>query len=219
VGHAIAIGTVVAEIVDLGEIDVLCFVPAGIVSRLQLGQEAHLEGAGEQAEKVAGEVKFIGAQAQAETGTIAVKVRFANDALKLRANTLHQVRIRTRVKADCMTIPENALLEDQDPPAVMVAVPGKDEEGKEEFKAKKYVVVVGLRDGEKHRVEVEKLRDPETKKEIEPGPHMLFITEGGHGLEDGDLVKEEEHEEHKEGEEKEKEKDEKEKDKGKEKEK
>jgi RND family efflux transporter MFP subunit len=218
-GHAIPIGTVVAEIVDLGEIDVLSFVPAGIVSRLELGQEAHLETeseGSEHSETVTGKVAFIGAQAQAETGTVGVKVRFPNRKLNLRANTLRQVRVRTRSKSDCLTIPTDALLEDQDQPAVLVAVPGKNDKGEEEFKAHKYQVVLGLRDNDKKRVEVLGLKDPETKKEVRADEHTRFITEGGHGLEDGDLVKEEEeHEEHKEGEEKEKMEKEKEKEKDK----
>ncbi len=222
-GHAIPIGTVVAEIVDLGEIDVLCFVPAGIVSRLELAQEAQLEGeaeGGEHSEPTVGKVAFIGAQAQAETGTVGVKVRFPNRKLNLRANTLRQVRVRTRDKSDCLTIPADALQEDQDPPTVLVAVPaGKNDKGEEEFKARKYEVVLGLRDSEKKRVEVVRLIDasnPEKKKEVPVDEHTRFITEGGHGLEDGDLVKEEEeHEEHKEGEEKEKMEKETEKEKGK----
>jgi membrane fusion protein (multidrug efflux system) len=200
-GQTLAVGTVVAEVVDLDEIDVLCFVPASTVARLRLGQEARVGRAGESDEEgtTAGKVAYIGAQAQAETGTVAVKARFPNRDLGLRANTLRQVRVLTGSKEARFTLPEAALLEDQDPPAVLVAVPEKNDKGEEVHKAHKYVAVVGLRDRAKHRVELVGLRDPETRKDVPIDEHMEFITEGGHGLEDGDLVKEEE-EEHKDGE-------------------
>jgi multidrug efflux pump subunit AcrA (membrane-fusion protein) len=200
-GDTLAVGAVIAEVIDLDEIDVLCFVPAGTVAHLKVGQEARLSEAGEEGDKKEnlGRVVFIGPGAQPETGTIAVKVRFPNRSLGLRANTLHSLRVLTESKKDCLSLPESAVMEDQDPPAVLVAEPGKNAKGEVEYKAKKYLAVLGLRDDKEHRVELLGLKDPETKKDVPLDPHMEFITEGGHGLEDGDLVKEEEHkeEEHK----------------------
>src|SRR5262249_3930931 len=159
-------------------------------------------GEGEHAEEATGKVTFIGSQGQGATGTCAGKVRYPTPAPNPHANTLRQTPGPTPAKGDCLTIPGAALLADPVPPAAPAAVPSTDDGGEEEFKAHEYLVVVGVRDGEKHRVEVQALRDPETKKDAAADPHLLFITEGGHGLEDGDLVKKaEEHEEHKEGEE------------------
>jgi RND family efflux transporter MFP subunit len=214
-GQALAAGATVAEIVNLDEIDVLCFVPARTAARLQLKQEARLEGEGEKGEQ--GHVAFIGVQAQPETGTVGVKVRFPNKKRDLRANTLQRVQVLTRSKKDCLTIPESALMEDSDPPTVNVVetVMEKDAKtGKEEerHKSKKLLADIGLRGtivehGEEKRcVEVLGLKDPDSKKPVELTEKTLFVYEGGNGLESGDLIKkEEEHkpDEPKEGEKKE----------------
>jgi RND family efflux transporter MFP subunit len=213
-GQALAVGTTVAEIVNLDEIDVLCFVPARAAALLQLKQVARLEGEAEGAEP--GHVAFIGVQAQPETGTVGIKVRFPNKKRDLRANTLQRLQVLTRSKKDCLTIPESALMEDTDPPTVNIVetFTQKNKEGKEEerHRSKKVQAEVGLRGTivehgkEEHCVEILGLKDPETKKAVPLTEKTLFVYEGGNGLESGDLIKkEEEHkpEEPKEGEKKE----------------
>jgi hypothetical protein len=195
-------------------------VPARSAAMLKLQQEARLEG--DPAGSEPGHVIFIGVQAQPETGTIAVKVRFPNKKRDRRANTLQRVQVLTNSKSDCLTIPESALMEDTDPPTVNVVetVTEKNKEGKEEEKhrSKKLLAEVGLRgtiiehDKEEHCVEILGLKDPETKKPLPLTEKTLFVYEGGNGLESGDLIKkEEEHkeEEPKEGEKKEEPKDDK----------
>jgi multidrug efflux pump subunit AcrA (membrane-fusion protein) len=227
-GQALAVGATVAEIVNLDEIDMLCFVPARTAVLLKLKQEARLEGELESAEP--GHVTFIGVQAQPETGTVAVKVRFPNKKRGLRANMLQRVQVLTRSKKDCLTIPESALMEDTDPPTVNVVVPArkknkdgkeeplkkKDKDGKEEdmFQSKKLLAEVGLRgtiieekEGkrvEERCVEILGLKEPENKKPVPLTEKTLFVVEGGNGLESGDPIKKEE--EHKEEEAKEGEK-------------
>ena len=83
-GQTIAIGTTIAEVIDLDTIDVRCFVPPHLVRRLALDQTAQI--AATQAAE--GKVAFIAVQAQPETGNFAVKVRFPNPDLGLRANPL-----------------------------------------------------------------------------------------------------------------------------------
>src|SRR5262249_10344585 len=109
-GQTLSAGAAVAEIVDLGErIDVLCFVPTSIVQRLQLGQVAVTggfdasTGAGPTAE---GEVVYIADQAEPETGSFAVKVRFANKEAALRANRVLRVRVLTKPGRECLSLPE-----------------------------------------------------------------------------------------------------------------
>jgi membrane fusion protein (multidrug efflux system) len=209
-GQELAIGTSVAEVIDLEEIDVLCFVPARTVAHMRLDQLVRIDDVGEltdDSSKVEqGRIVFISEQAQAETGTIAVKARFPNRTRKLRANTLIRVRVLTEKKPDCLSIPEAALLEDQEEPAVLVVTTekkknAKDEE-EEEHEVHKYQVKLGLRDRDKHKVEIVGLIDAKEKKAVPLEKDTLFVVEGGHGLEDGDHVKEKE-EEHKEGEAKE----------------
>jgi RND family efflux transporter MFP subunit len=211
-GQELAIGTSVAEVIDLDEIDVLCFVPVRTVAHLRLDQLVRIDEVGEltddpnKAEH--GRIVFISDQAQAETGTVAVKARFPNRTRKLRANTLLRVRVLTEKKSDCLSIPEAALLEDQEEPAVLVVTTEKKKnekgEEEEEHHVRKYQVKLGLRDRDKHphKVEIVGLIDAKEKKAVPLEKDTLFVVEGGHGLEDGDLVKEKE-EEHKEGEAKE----------------
>ncbi len=209
-GQELAIGTSVAEVIDLDEIDVLCFVPARTVAHLHLDQLVRIDDVGELTDDPSkvehGRIVFISDQAQAETGTVAVKARFPNRTRRLRANTLLRVRVLTEKKPDCLSIPEAALLEDQEEPAVLVVTTEKKKnekgEEEEEHQVHKYQVKLGLRDRDKHKVEIVGLIDAKEKKAVPLEKDTLFVVEGGHGLEDGDLVKEKE-EEHKEGEAKE----------------
>jgi RND family efflux transporter MFP subunit len=208
-GETLSVGMTIAEVINLDEIDVLCFVPARTVSHLKLDQVVRIEEVGEaisDSTKVEeGRIVFISDLAQAETGTVAVKARFTNKPRKLRANTLLRVRVRTEKKADCWTIPEEALLEDQEEPAVLVVETEKKKnkkgEEEEERHVHKFQAKLGLRDRDKHRVEILGLYNPKEKKDEHLEKDTLFVVEGGHGLEDDDLVtlKKEEHEEHKEG--------------------
>jgi RND family efflux transporter MFP subunit len=209
-GQTLAAGATVAEIIDLDDIDVLCFVPPSTVSRLQLGQVVRIEtGSNEPTtddpKSVEGKIVFISDQAQAETGTVAVKARFNNQKRKLRANTLVRVRVLTETKSDCITIPESALLEDQDEAAVLVVETKtkKDEhdEEKEEHHVRRLEVKLGIRDRKQQRVEILEMIEVKEEKHtpVNLDKDTLFVTKGGHGLEDGDLVEEkkEEHEEEK----------------------
>jgi RND family efflux transporter MFP subunit len=228
VGQTLPPGTTVAEIINLDEIDVLCFVPANTVSRLHLDQEVRIEDHGDEITDAVklevGHIVFIADQAQAETGTVAVKARFSNKHRKLRSNTLVRAHVLTEKKTDCYSIPEAALLEDQEEPAVLVVetekkkdkegnvVKDKDGKEEEEHHVHRFQAKLGLRDREKHRVEILDLFEvKEEKKKRVPLEHdTLFVVEGGHGLEEDDLVKlkEEEHEDEKKDEHKDEKKDE-----------
>jgi RND family efflux transporter MFP subunit len=208
-GQTLAAGASIAEVINLDEVDVLCFVPSSTVNKLHLDQvvriEEHEEELTDAVKLEQGRIVFISDQAQAETGTIAVKARFPNQHRKLRSNVLLRVRVLTEKKSDCITIPEAALLEDQEEPAVLIieTEKKKNKEGKEEEEhhVHKRVAKLGLRDREKHRVELLGLFEveEEKKKPVPLEKDTLFVVEGGHGLEDDDLVteKKEEHEEHK----------------------
>jgi RND family efflux transporter MFP subunit len=204
-GQELAIGASIAEVINLDEIDVLCFVPARTVAHLKLDQPVRIDDAvvltDDPSKVEQGRIVFISEQAQAETGTVAVKARFPNRNRKLRANTLLRVRVLTEKKPDCPSIPEAALLEDQEEPAVLVVTTEKKKEGdkeEEEHHVHKYQAKLGLRDREKHKVEILGLIDAKEKKAVPLDKDTLFVVEGGHGLEDDDLVKAKE-EEHKEG--------------------
>ncbi len=209
-GQTLSVGATVAEIIDLDDIDVLCFVPPSTVGHLRLDQAVRIESNVEEpptddAKSAEGRIVFISDQAQAETGTVAVKARFNNQKRRLRANTLLRVRVLTEKKSDCFTLPESALLEDQDDTAVLVVEKKveKDERGEEKEKhlVHKREVKLGVRDRSKQRVEILEMFEVEEEKKqpVKLETDTLFVVKGGHGLEDGDLVelKKEEHPEEK----------------------
>ncbi|MGH9677465.1 MAG: efflux RND transporter periplasmic adaptor subunit, partial [Candidatus Acidiferrum sp.] len=194
-GQTLPIGTVVAEVVDLNEIDVLCMAPPAAAARLKLGQTAVLKGLGAISDGSAptGKVVYIAVQAQAETGNFPVKIRFLNPDLRLRANAVVRVDVLTDQERERLSIREIVLQEDQDPPSVIVVEDvetKKHDAGQEEKigKAKKLIARIGVRDRDKQRVELLGLEDPEKKSPVS-SEGLLFIIEGAQGLHDGDLVK------------------------------
>jgi len=196
-GQSLAVGTAVAEVMDLAEIDVISFVPQHTVTQLTLGMLARLKSSDESATKEStgptGKIVYIAQQAQAETGNYAVKIRFPNPDLKLKANAVVTVEVQTEQDKERMTIPDSALMEDQDPPGVVVLQELKVEktkEGKEEKRGKARLLraTIGVRDRAWHVVEILSLENAESK-EMVPLKDALIIVEGGHGLHDGDPVK------------------------------
>jgi membrane fusion protein (multidrug efflux system) len=209
-GQTLPPGTPIVDVVDLSEIDVLCYVPPHAAARLALNKLARIAGEKEDGpnktpSSVEGRITFIAVQALAETGNFAVKVRFPNPdskqhpELKLRANTILRVQVQTQAPKKCLALPENALLEDQVPPRVVVVDPAKittkkNDEGKEEKvgEAKKLRVITGVRDRNQGLVEIVGLtEDKDNGKKVDP-QGLLFVVEGAHGLHEGDSLRLEE---------------------------
>jgi RND family efflux transporter MFP subunit len=197
VGQTLAIGAAVADIVDIeDEIDVLCFVPAAEARKLQLGQPARVGGV----EKTAGagpdpegKVEYIADQAESESGLLAVKVRFPNRDLKLRANAVVRIRVLTQPGKACWTIPEAALMEDQDPPNVLIVEDietKKNADGKDEDvgKARRLQAVIGVRDRVLKQVEILRLEDPDKKWKGDLETAMIVV-EKGNGVQTGDAIR------------------------------
>lgn len=195
-GQTIPIGTTVADVVDLDEVDVLCFVPPSVAARLVVNQPARIvrlkKDGRPDSSPPTGKVAFIAVQAQPETGNFAVKVRFPNMSLEFRANTVVRVQVQTQPEEPRLTIPDSALLEDMDPPGVVVVedlkeVTNKDGKVEERGKARKLRVKIGVRDQHDHRVEVLALMTD--KNEPVPIDSAHFIVKGANGLQDGDPVR------------------------------
>lgn len=196
-GQSLPVGTAVAEVLDLSEIDVISFVPQHSMSMLALGMAARIKSSDESATKQSsipiGKIVYLAQQAQAETGNYAVKIRFPNPDLKLRANAVVTVEVQTEPEKSRLTIPDTALMEDQDPPGVVVLEELKVEktkEGKEEKRGKARLLraTIGARDRNWHVVELLALEVAETKEAVAL-KDTLIVVEGGHGLHDGDLIK------------------------------
>src|SRR5205807_4553632 len=105
-------------------IDVVSFASPHVTAKLRLGQNARLL-AKDQAEAdkdtPTGTITYIGVQAQAETGGFLIKARFANKDLRFRANQVVRLDVETQKEKKRLVIKESALLEDHDPPFVVIA--------------------------------------------------------------------------------------------------
>jgi multidrug efflux pump subunit AcrA (membrane-fusion protein) len=198
-GQTVTVGTPIADIVWFDELDVLCYVSPHAVRSLEVGQAARMEMPGDPEDDVDGVVEYVSLTAQPDTGNFAVKILFRNKDLKFRANSVVRVEVEVQDAKNRQTIPDAALIEDQQPPTVVVVeeVEAKNADGSVQmnedgtpekvWKARKLKAEVGVRDREKHVVELKGLTDDKDKK-VEIKESMLFVTEGGHGLEDGDEV-------------------------------
>jgi RND family efflux transporter MFP subunit len=195
-GQTLTPGTTVADVVDLDQIDVLCYAPPDAAVRLALDQPAKLMPAettsAEARQPRLGKVAFIAVQAQPETGNVAVKVRFPNPGPRLRAHAIVQVSVLTRPERERLVLPEAAIAEDRDIPTVVavqdVKTEKKDGEEQTVGKVRKLQAVLGVRDRARRVVEILGLEDPATKEQVAL-QSLLFVTAGGHGLQNGDTVK------------------------------
>ena len=198
-GQTLAIGATVADVIDLEEIDALCFASPYTAARLALGQKARV--VTDQGNPVVsgGEIAFIAVQAQPDTGSFAVKARFKNADQRLRSGSVVRVQALTKPEEARVAIDERALLEDQDPPSVVIVRDLHTEVNPETQKeedigfARKLIAVIGVRDRQFKRVEILGLKDPKTKEEVPLNDEVKFVVKGGHGLEgdskEGDKVK------------------------------
>jgi multidrug efflux system membrane fusion protein len=190
-GQTLAVGTTVAEVVDLDEIDVVCFAPPSRVGRLALGQPARMMPQDGKPNGIApeGKVVYVAVQAAAQTGSFPVKVRFPNQSLHLRANAVVGVRIRTEPPRRRLVIPTDALIENQEPPAVVVVTDVRHEKGEKLGTARVFQAVLGVRNRQRRLAEILSLRDPSHKAAVPALDQAWFVVAGGHGLEDGDRVR------------------------------
>jgi RND family efflux transporter MFP subunit len=206
-GQILAIGAPVAQILDLDDqIDLLCFVPPSTKLKLNEGQPVRMGtvediSAGGQAKadpNSQGQIVFIANQAEVDTGNFAVKARFPNNRLKLPGFVTLRAQVLTTPGKAALTLPESALMEDQDPPAVIAVENEKmEKKGDKETEtgtARKLQVKVGIRDRILHLVEILGLDDPEKKWQGSLDT-AKFVTEKGQGLKTGDPIRLEEEDE------------------------
>jgi RND family efflux transporter MFP subunit len=199
-GQFLTLGALVTDVVNLDTVEVLSFVPPYLVRRLKLGQTVRLTEPPEpDPKKPSGTVVFIASQADPETGNLPVKMRFPNKKLQLQANQVVRLEVETQPEKKRTVIRQLALMEDQDPPAVLVIF-NKEKEAKKDDKGETYYAYkchkleaeVGIREPGKEpaedMIELKALRDPKTHKVVSV-ESVQFIYEGGRGLEEDDWVK------------------------------
>jgi RND family efflux transporter MFP subunit len=196
-GQTLSAGTTVAEIVDLDEqIDVLCYVPPALVSRLKVGQEARSgsfdkDPSSTESEAV-GRIEFIAEQAEPETGNFAVKVRFDNKDAHLRSNRVLRLRVLTQPGRETLSLPESAVNESEEAPMVVIVEPVKNDKGEMEMVARRLQATLGVRDRSLQRIEILGLDDPDKEAKVKwqgEVKDQQFVVEKGQGLQTGDKVK------------------------------
>ena len=200
VGQTLASGADVAEIVNIdNQIDVLCFASQRDAAGLRVGQPANLGGFDQQPGEVrttdlGGAVAFVSDKAEPESGCFVVKVRFPNKDPHLRGNVVQRVRVQTREGEQQPSIREQWLIEDRDPPSVVVVediktkknADGKDEET---GTARRLGALISVRDRENRLVGLRGLVDADGKAYPGDLKDVPFVTEGAQGLETGDPVR------------------------------
>jgi RND family efflux transporter MFP subunit len=214
IGQPLAVGAAVADVIDVSdEIDVLCFVSARVAARVAarladpaMPQVDALVGGIEEwtDHDAAGRVVFLADQAESDTGCFAMKVRFANKGpAPLRAGAVVRLRVLTANDNDHFAVKESALMDDQDPPGVIVVDDPKIEKNKEgddevvAGTARRLRAEVVLRgtffNGKavEHWASIKSpLTDPEGKKPVpDLADTLLFVTERGQGIQTGDKLK------------------------------
>ncbi len=143
---------------------------------------------------VVGKVAFIAVQSQPETGNVAVKVRFPNPDLRLRANVVVRVHVLTKPEKERLTIPEAALMEDLNRPLSWWSRTSRTrrKEGGRKASARRSKLQV---DPRRPRPRTPRRRNPRSgrpgeERERSPPKIVLFVTEGGHGLHNDDSRRE-----------------------------
>ena len=201
VGQTLTAGTEVAEIVNIDEwIDVLCFVSQRQAAHLQVNQPADLGGFDERPDEVrtsdaGGVVAYVSDKAEPETGCFVVKVRFPNHEARLRGNVVQRIRVQTQPTADLQPcIPEAALIEDSEPPSVVIVENVKEQknadgEMEETGTARRCSALLTIRDRDNKVAGFRGLEDADGKRVDVPKDQILFVTVGAAGLETGDPVR------------------------------
>jgi RND family efflux transporter MFP subunit len=218
-GQTLSVGAPVAEILDIDEqIDLLCFVPPYIARKLKEGQTMRIEASeaqspgqtnsdpkdspptkGSPKPGADGKIIYIADQTEVDTGNFAVKARMPNAGRGLRSNMTVRALVLTTPGKACLTLPESALLEDQEPPAVIVVDDYRQEKSKDDKdvelgSARKLNARVGIRDRVLGLVEISGVDDPQ-KKWAGSLDTAKFVFKKGQGLRTGDPIKLEEEEE------------------------
>ena len=192
-GQTLSPGTAIGEVVDIGKLAVVVWLPSRDASRIAVGQTAHVScGALAETPKpaadadddeappddnsAAGAVTFVGHIADPQTGNLPVQIVMENSEGRFAVGQVVSVDITVNEKTDVLAAPIAALFDVGDGTVIDIIRDGK---------SVKVQPDLGIRD--KHWVEIAGVDIKEPPKASE-----LAIVEGGYNLPDGTAVKVEE---------------------------
>ncbi len=168
-GQSLPVGTPVATVTDLRQIQIEVAVPAKRVSQVEVGQPATItwtDAGGEQS--LPGKVTFVGHDLEPGSGCFPAQILIDNPDERLRSGLHVHARIVVRHAVDVLAVPRDAVIEESDEPFLFLAVA----EGSKHV-PKRVPVKLGIRSGNLIQVEA---------KELVAGASV--VTDGNYSLPD-----------------------------------
>jgi multidrug efflux pump subunit AcrA (membrane-fusion protein) len=121
-GQSLPVGTPVATVTDLRQIEVEAAVPAKRIHQLQVGQSATISWGDEAApHSLAGKVTFVGQEIEPGSGSFPVSIVAENPDERLRSGLHVQARIIVRHLDKALVVPRAAVIEETEEPYLFLA--------------------------------------------------------------------------------------------------
>jgi RND family efflux transporter MFP subunit len=211
-GQTLTVCALVDEIVDPSQgIDLLGFVSPTVARKFREGQEVRLGALeGRPGSPIAdetlqvklaqrlcsmGHIVFVADRAEVSAGNFAVKARFPNACPGIHGNVTYKAHVQIAKPRPALTLPESAIMEDEESPRVIVVTGSKLEMNKtgkeiETGQAHKLRVKLGIRDQRLQLVEIVAVEDPERKGGWQGSLDAVkFVVKGGDRLRNDDRIK------------------------------
>ncbi|HVG28696.1 MAG TPA: efflux RND transporter periplasmic adaptor subunit [Pyrinomonadaceae bacterium] len=168
-GESVDPATPAFEVIDASSLDLVANLPAHYLGRVKTGNLAVVKIEPFPDREFEGGVVQVAPAVDAQTNTVAVRVRLPNPRGELRAGLFADARIAVEIHANALVVPEASLVVEGDETFVFVPKPDETVE--------KRRVTVGIRDAGRDEIS-EGLREDER-----------VVTAGAFGLEDGAKIK------------------------------
>jgi multidrug efflux pump subunit AcrA (membrane-fusion protein) len=131
-GQTLAVGALVAEVVEVKQLEVLAWLPAFEAARVHLGQSAEIRSGGASESKenlsnaaIPGKVTFVGGVVDPQTGSLPIRILIENSADHFALGQTVAAAIAVREKPDVLAVPTAALDDLGDGPRLNVVRDGK----------------------------------------------------------------------------------------------
>ncbi|HKD35371.1 MAG TPA: efflux RND transporter periplasmic adaptor subunit, partial [Pirellulales bacterium] len=164
-GQSLPVGTPIATVTDLRDVQLEASVPAKRIGQVHVGQSAAIWWGDEAApHTIEGKVTFVAEELEPGSGSFPVVVVAENPNERLKAGLHVHARINVRHLENVLTVPREALIEEGDEPYLFVVQSSteKDKEGgkeKDPLVAVKVPVKIGVKSGDLVQVEAERLAE------------------------------------------------------------
>ena len=168
-GESVDPATPAFEVIDASSLDLVANLPAQYLGRVKTGNLAVVKIEPFPDREFEGGVVQVAPAVDAQTNTVAVRVRLPNPRGELKAGLFADARIAVEIHAGALVVPEAALVVEGDETFVFVP--------KSDATVERRKVSVGIRDAGRAEI-TEGLRDDER-----------VVTAGAFGLEDGAKIK------------------------------